>query len=74
MNTARETPSYATPQQYEGPETDWMNYAEAAVAMGCSTKTLQRRVKAGEIVPYIRYGSKQYWFKSEDVVRLVIGG
>lgn len=72
MNTAEETPT-ETAQQFDGLQShDWLTYPEAAELMGCSTKTLQRRVKAREIVPYLRHGSRHWWFKTEDVTALIV--
>lgn len=74
MNTAQETPS-ETPQQLDDftGQQHWLTYPQAAELIGCSTKTLQRRVKAREIVPYLRHGSTNWWFKAEDVTALIIG-
>jgi excisionase family DNA binding protein len=72
MNTAQETP-LATPQQPEDDGQCWLTYHEAAALIGCSTKTVQRRVKAKEITPYLRHGSNNWWFKIEDVNALIIG-
>lgn len=72
MNTAEETPT-ATAQQYDELPQQWLTYPEAAALIGCSTKTLQRRVKAREIVPYLRHGSRHWWFKIEDVNELILG-
>lgn len=72
MNTAQELPE-ATAQQDTGAEHEWLTYAEAAGLIGCSTKTLQRRVKAKEIVPYLRHGSRHWWFKTEDINGLILG-
>jgi excisionase family DNA binding protein len=72
MNTAQETPS-ETALQPENSSQEWLTYPEAAAILGCSTKTLQRRVKAQEIAPYLRHGSRHWWFKPEDIARLLIG-
>jgi excisionase family DNA binding protein len=69
MNTAQET----SPAPYDDPAQTWFTYAEAAELIGCSTKTLQRRVKAKEITPHLRYGSRHWWFKAEDVTALILG-
>lgn len=68
MNTAQET----TPSAAAGQDSEWMTYAEAAALIGCSTKTIQRRVKAEELVPHLRHGSRHWWLKSEDVARLLV--
>lgn len=73
METTAQEPQPATPQQDTGSEADWLTYAEAAHLIGCSTKTLQRRVKAKEITPYLRYGRRHYWFKTEDITRMLVG-
>lgn len=73
MNTAEETPTATAQQPDDGQERFWLTYPEAAALIGCSTKTLQRRVKAREIVPYLRHGSRHWWFKIEDVNELILG-
>ena len=74
METTAQDPQSATPQQDDENDLGWLTYDEAATALGCSTKTIQRRVKSKELTPYLRYGrGANHWFKAEDITRLLLG-
>lgn len=52
------------------PDPNWLTYQQAADRLGCSTKTLQRRVNAGDLTAHKRIGYAGPVFAAQDIAAL----
>lgn len=52
------------------PDPKWLTYQQAAEQLGCSKKTLQRRVQAGDLTPHKRTGYAGRVFSARDIAAL----
>lgn len=49
----------------------WLTYEQAAEKLKCSTKTIQRRVREGTLIPQLRAGSNSRWLPAAQVDALL---